>query len=534
MKVWIRHLPPDVSNLCRLRWLIPIWLLCALLCGATDASDYKAAEEAIRGGHWQQGIALLEPYVRQHPRDPKAWNLMGLALTGKGEPKQADEKFRQALKIDPRFYPAQKNLAVNEFNLKEFAAAERDFTAAGKLSPSDPVINTFMGELEYRRNDFGRAASHFAVSDPFLYKDPGIALHAAKSYFEIGDKARGQRTLEILLAASRDAHVQFEAGLLLAQHGLFSDAIPHFQAARAAFPDSYDTAYNLAFCLKEAKQFPAAIDVIEDAISRGNKTAEAYDLLAQAYEGNMQGREALEALQQAIALAPADERNYLDFAAICLLNNFDTLGLEAVNAGLKQIPNSERLIFQRGVFNARLNQYDAAEKDFARASRLAPEKDLAYVGLGMTYLQEAHLPEVIRVVRQRMEQKQGAGDPMLFYLLGEALIREGVTPGKPEFAQAQTALEKSVKLNPQYSRSHVDLAKLYLMEGRVDEAIAHLEKARALDPKNTSVYSHLAVAYRRKGETAAAKSALETLTKLNAEDLSHVYPVEKAMKEGQK
>jgi Flp pilus assembly protein TadD len=62
------------------------------------------------------------------------------------------------------------------------------------------------------------------------------------------------------------------------------------------------------------------------------------------------------------------------------------------------------------------------------------------------------------------------------------------------------------------------LAKLYLKENRVDEALLHLEKARSLDPKEKSAYSQLAVAYRRKGEPELATAMLKTLNQLNEEE----------------
>jgi len=193
----------------------------------------------------------------------------------------------------------------------------------------------------------------------------------------------------------------------------------------------------------------------------------------------------------------------------------------------QDLPNRQVLIAK-----VRLGHFEPAERDFETAAKLAPEKDLAYVGLGMTYLQAAHLPEALRVLRERVKTDRGGHDPMVLYLLGEALIRSGVSPDRPDFAEAQGALENSIKLQPNYSRSHIDLAKLYLMRSRLDEAISHLQKARELDPKNTSVYSHLAVAYRRKGNPEQAKAMAAIMAKLNAEDLAHVYPIAKAMKEG--
>jgi Flp pilus assembly protein TadD len=50
----------------------------------------------------------------------------------------------------------------------------------------------------------------------------------------------------------------------------------------------------------------------------------------------------------------------------------------------------------------------------------------------------------------------------------------------------------------------------------VNEAIAHLETARQLDPGNPSVYSNLAAAYRKQGDLPNAQRALAALAAINA------------------
>src|SRR2546429_7489435 len=79
-------------------------------------------------------------------------------------------------------------------------------------------------------------------------------------------------------------------------------------------------------------------------------------------------------------------------------------------------------------------------------------------------------------------------------------MRQGVTPAQPEFAEARTALEKSIAERPEYSVSQLALGQLELMAGRIDEAVKHLSRARQLAPDNPAVYSHLAAAYRRRGD----------------------------------
>ena len=55
-------------------------------------------------------------------------------------------------------------------------------------------------------------------------------------------------------------------------------------------------------------------------------------------------------------------------------------------------------------------------------------------------------------------------------------------------------------------------------EHSIDEAVAQLEKARALDPSDKAAYSQLAVAYRRQGKPEKAAQILPILAKINEEE----------------
>jgi predicted Zn-dependent protease len=100
-------------------------------------------------------------------------------------------------------------------------------------------------------------------------------------------------------------------------------------------------------------------------------------------------------------------------------------------------------------------------------------------------------------------------------ILGEALIRSGVSPSQPEFTEAERALEKAVTQRLNDPASQLALGCAYLMAGRIGDAIAHLETARQIEPGNQSVYANLAKAYQRHGDIQQAQDALATLQKLN-------------------
>ena len=313
--------------------------------------------------------------------------------------------------------------------------------------------------------------------------------------------------------SSSNADDDFQIGTDLTRQGHFHEAIPHLLAARGRVSNEFAADFNLALCYTATNQFEKAITILSALSGAAHPTAAVYDLLAQAYVGNSQPEQAFTALQQAAALSPSNEKLYVLVADACMDHQNYPLGVKVVNLGIENLPHSARLFYERGVFQTLLERGDLAAADFTEAAQLAPETEIAYLASAQQNLVEGKIPETIAAARQGIAA--GQQNYILFTLLGEALIRSGVAPGQPGFAEAQAALEKSVAAHPDNSRSQIALAKIYLLAARSDDAITHLEIARQLDPANTSVYSHLAIAYRERGQLDQAQKMLAILANLN-------------------
>jgi tetratricopeptide (TPR) repeat protein len=377
------------------------------------------------------------------------------------------------------------------------------------------VIHAYLGEIAYSRKQYREATTHLAKSGK-LRDDPRIAEMLIESYLETGGRMQALEALKGVQPGKLSAPSQFALGLALARHDLSREAVPYFQAIAEAHPESYDAAFNLALCAMQSGEFTLAIDTLQEAVRNGHETAELDNLLAEAYAGNKQIQPAIDALRKATRLAPEDENNYLDLAALCANYDAYDVGLEVLDVGLRYHPQSDRLIFQRGVLQAMKNKFDLAEKDFQLAASLAPNKNLSYVALGVSYMQTGKLPEAIQSLRQRTKEKPN--DPLLHYLLGDALIRSGAAPGDATFTEAKAELETSVRLKPDLAASQVDLGKIYIKESRWDDALQHLERARQLDPRDKTAYSQLAIVYRRTGKSQLASAALATLNQINEQE----------------
>ena len=107
---------------------------------------------------------------------------------------------------------------------------------------------------------------------------------------------------------------------------------------------------------------------------------------------------------------------------------------------------------------------------------------------------------------------------MVHWFLAEALQRSGVEPGTEGEAEAVRALRKSVQLNPELFQSRLLLGKMLARRGELEQALEHLEKARAIDSNEVSATYQLALVHRRRGEVGRAKELFALVGRQKAED----------------
>jgi tetratricopeptide (TPR) repeat protein len=251
-------------------------------------------------------------------------------------------------------------------------------------------------------------------------------------------------------------------------------------------------------------------------VARGNRKAELYNLLSQAYEHAERTKEAYDALRAATLADPQDESNYIDLMVLCGTHqNFD-LSLEISDVAIRLIPQSYRVRLQRGVVLAMQGRFEDAEQEFLIASQLADKISLPLVALALVRMQMNHLPEAIDVLRAR--RKVNREDYLVNWFLGEALSRDGAAPGSPEESEAVAALEDAVRIKPNVGAPRTLLGKFLVKRGQLDRAAENFEKSLQLDPDDTTAAYQLATLYRKKGNTQRAQELFDKVSQAKSED----------------
>jgi tetratricopeptide (TPR) repeat protein len=442
------------------------------------AGGLEAVKSALRGGEFQRAIDLSRSALKQSPDNAQLWTLQGIAFTGEKHDPEALSAFQHALKIAPNYLPALEGAAQIEYQSggKEAAFLLKRVL---QLLPNDPTSHAMLGVLAFRQQDCASALQHFEKSLPAIQSQP----EAMREY-----------------------------GYCLLQRKQADRAVSVFTELLALRPEDPAERRNLADAELAAGRPQDAIATLGPLLQSSDPEAPTLSLAASAYEAGGNTPKAVELLRQAIVLQPRNVDLYVAFADIAFAHQSFQVGVDMINAGLSLQPRAAPLYLARGILYVQMAQYDKAESDFEMANQLDPAQSISSVAEGLAALQNNDLDSALAAVRSKLAKKPN--DAYLLYLQADILTHQGPATSSPEFRQALTSAEKALALQPSLASARDVLAKLYMQEGKKQEAIKQCRRALQDNPKDQIALYHLVMALRETPQKSEIPGLLKRLAQL--------------------
>jgi len=238
------------------RWKNLAWLfvLVAGLAAVVQAQEQRPSERV-------EAILRLKKIVAEHPEDVAARVELGNALDDAGDSAGAIAQYREAIRIDPKFARAYRNLALAYIRQGQWEAAESAARDAVRIEP-----------------DYVQARCDLAMA----LSNQGKTREAAREWRQ----AIGMGPAEV------SRYWGFERATEKQQE--FARATPEIAAQLL-----------IGLSLRSGRERGAAIREIQKALDMDNHFALAHLELAQLYSETGKPREAAAALQKAAEIHPA-------------------------------------------------------------------------------------------------------------------------------------------------------------------------------------------------------------------------------------
>jgi len=293
-------------------------------------------------------------------------------------------------------------------------------------------------------------------------------IRLAHALYESGQPDEAIATLrDAIQETPDDGELHFQLGILLAAAGETEEAELRFTQTLSIDRNHSEARVNLALCCG-ARQAPGeAVGHLQAALRRRPLDARIAMLLAQA------------------TAAARQNGRVVDVRAT--------------------IPQEDWLADREGI------------EELSRVIEREPDFVDAFIAIPTGEVDREVFAVLLKTLEHALERQPEHAE--LHYHCGQVLAKLG----RPD--DAITASEAAVRLNPQYTRALIDLAKLYCQTDRRDDATIRLEQAVASGADYADVHYLLGNLYRDQGRLKLARRAYRRALSLNHE----FAPAQKAL-----
>ena len=431
------------------------------------------------------------------------------------------------VELAPEYAPAWLQLAAWELKNGRLDAAEISYRQRLDRLAGDPyaIFGLARVALQSGRRDEGRRLIEQLVRESPDFP-PGHSFYAEMLAAD-GDVAgaRQQRWLAREAGRFRDADDPWLQGLNASCHDpkrLYVLATVDYQTSQSGHgvklfqkaielapeePDGYEQLGDLYLKLGEPEK---ARVTLEEGLRRyrGEKPrAMLYVGLNYAYRLLKKPEEALRVAREGVERAGDSFETY-DALGVTL-GDLDrhAEAIEAFRLALAGNPNDPNTNYNLSISLLALGRHEEAYETLKRALTLQPTFPKALVLLSRMDLEAGRLAEAEAFVRPLYESSPGV--PQARQLMAAWHMRSGMEAEKRRnLALAEEHFRAGVAIDPEEPELHSSLGVLYLVQGRVAEALVPLEMYRRMKPADARGALYLGQAYAQVGRMTDARRVL--------------------------
>jgi tetratricopeptide (TPR) repeat protein len=508
-----------------------IYLMLAII--SRQAGDDKGEGDAIRRGIQANPksvslfLALADSHMRHKRLDEateavkKAIEIepgnvrIRIALAGlyweNGKAAEANETLKALTAADPKKEEAWIEVAGFYLQRKKFEDAERELKAGLQQNDKSFKIRFALSELYANTGRVDQAVvllkeclglSKDAASPEIIQTKNALAkislarqdIPEAKKYAD-----------EVIKESPKNNDALFIRGSVYLLRGEAANAIPDFRTVVTENPQFIPAQIRLADAHALNGEPGLAMDTLKAAMRIDPKSRDLNRALARQYAMQRNLKEAEATLRKLLQANPNDLEVMVDLGDLFMAaGNYKQA--EALYAEVKrkapQLPVG--YVKMAGVAISQ-GKWDRAMPELEQALKANPQADAVMAMLAQAYVRAKKPASAIALAEARIAKNPQDG--FAYNLRGEIQLSQR------DYAAAEGSFRKAIEIQPVWQAPHNNLAGLFLVQGKKDEAIKELESAIKANPDNLGAYLSIAAIYNQGKDY---KKALETYERVLA------------------
>ncbi len=470
---------------------------------SAPAELLQQAAALIQSGELPAAETNLRNALLVAPNDVNALSMLGSVLGMERRWGESNRYFEKALQLDPGNAPNRRNLAANQIQLGQYAAARRNLELLVKSNPEDRKAILMLGLCHERLRNYAQAIAHLEKAPELVRGKPDNLLALTRSYYQTGQKENARQQLTRLQNLTTSPSAIFSAGQIAFDANDLGIADRLLTSIQSTYPDKAAIYYQLAKIRYQLRRYGESQFLLEELANSNQANGSTMNLLAWCYLKQGNSETAAKIFSYAIEKFPAEPANFVDLGKLCLKENRLDAGLKAVQRGTSIHPGSRALFELKGEIESKEGLHAEAMQSYQKAHQLDSQSPEALLGLAIAQVNLLKNQEA--VVSFEKGIKLYPRHARFYAEYGKTLLLPWASGEIPDASvKAEQLLKKALQLDGSISMANFELGNLLVKNGRAAESLPYLEKAARLDAKNAQTHFILARAYRALGRTEEA------------------------------
>jgi tetratricopeptide (TPR) repeat protein len=498
----------------RILFLAFVILMISSFCATQSTEARSHADrglELAQSGDLASAESELRQAVKLEPTNPEFLSTLGTLLAMQKKLDESTTVFRKAVQLAPSDLKSRRYLAANLWQLHRYGEAKHELEIILRRQPGDAPSRLLMGMVSENSGDYATAAKMLSSVPQEIEKQPESMAALASSYYHLKEREKARATLEKLSSLHAIQSAQL-AGRIADQAGDFEESEKLLNSISGSPGDSAEIQYRRATVQYRAGNFAQCQATLQPLVSSPAATPQMYNQLAWCYHKLNKPKEATESFEHAIALAPADESNYVDLIKVLEAHDFLRVGLDAANRAAELFPKSAAIFNLKGSLESRLSQFTDAITSYKHSVEAQGSSSEGWLGLARAQVSAGLIPEATSTLTTAIERFPK--DARFKVVYAKMLLNYVSPTDRTAGPRAEQLLKQAIANDATNPEAFFELGKVELNDGRFADASQHLERAANLLPNSSQVHFVLARAYRRLNRTADAQRELQTYQRL--------------------
>lgn len=433
---------------------------------------------------------------QSHPRDFQLACQIGSALDMSGRHADATSWYQRSLELNSQYAPAKNNLALNYAARGEFAKALPWLDGLTKSKPADARAWYNLGLVDLELGRFAGAALAFQRVRDLDPKNRDAVLRLAYAHLRAGHRVQGISAIRLLATLPGDRRQNaLQTAQVLNSARLYREAAKQAEATPAA-SRSPELELEQATALFHLGEFRHAAETLAKSIPPRGRERDYHTLAGSsaALSGDLPS--AVQSMQAAVSAAPRDPEPYYRLALVFVQGGRREEARNVVDVGLEQLPHSALLWYAKAITLLDWGKDEDVIASLDRSVALDPTGADAWTLSGEIEGRVGEYDKALRAFQTAL--KSGAGSETAVKY-AELLIR------LERYDDAEKVLQRELKEGAATAHVYRGLGRLYKARREYDQAFDALSRAVKLDPENSDSHFQLAETLRWLGRTEEAR-----------------------------